>query len=268
MALDFNGGTTHKVNIGSSSLLDDILGTSSLAGGVTIAAWFKISIISAKCIFQKGVPAVDSTQLTLNPDGSGRFSIQYNRATSIIDVRATATNFAAYAVNKWLFLAGVIDMAGASSSGLYMGDLVTPAGAPASYAARTLGSGAHVSDAGLPAIIGNKSNDGGNLPGPIAWVAVWKRALSFQEILEQQWRRHVSQDCVYFAEFGFNGAGTQPDWSGNSHAGTVTGTTVAAHVPGRPLFGAQAGWQGAAAAAGGGVSIPVMVHQLRQQGIA
>ena len=32
-------------------------------------------------------------------------------------------------------------------------------------------------------------------------------------------------------ELGFNGTGTQPDWSGNAYNGTVTGATAAAHVP-------------------------------------
>jgi hypothetical protein len=43
--------------------------------------------------------------------------------------------------------------------------------------------------------------------------------------------------CVGFWHLGANGVGTQPDWSGNANAGTVTGATVSDHVPLGPWFG-------------------------------
>ena len=71
--------------------------------------------------------------------------------------------------------------------------------------------------------------------------------LALAEIQRQQFRPHPLASTLVFCMLGYAGTGTQPDWSGNGNNGTVTGATVADHVP-LGAFGFQ-GWPGAFTAA-------------------
>ena len=51
-----------------------------------------------------------------------------------------------------------------------------------------------------------------------------------------QFNLHPTTNTLLLSHYGYNGTGTQPDWSGNGHNGTVTGATVADHVPMPPAF--------------------------------
>ena len=74
-------------------------------------------------------------------------------------------------------------------------------------------------------------------PGSIALFGLLNRVASQQEIVSLQFNPRVVSGTKVFMPLGWNGTGTQPDLSGNGNSGTVTGATVAAHVPLRPLFG-------------------------------
>jgi len=63
------------------------------------------------------------------------------------------------------------------------------------------------------------------------------RALSLGEIRSLQFHPRVLSGCVLYSHYGFNGTGTQPDWSGKGNSGTVTGATVSNHVPLGSPFG-------------------------------
>jgi hypothetical protein len=79
--------------------------------------------------------------------------------------------------------------------------------------------------------VGNNSGDDKELGGRLAWLAIWNRQLSYNELLAQQYNPHVTQGCVLFCHYGLYNLGTQLDLSGAGNHGQVTGATVAGHVP-------------------------------------
>ena len=136
-------------------------------------------------------------------------------------------------LNAWNYVAISYD----ESAGplLYFGNLTTIVAQPSYSAGPVVGSGATSSDAIGNLLIGARSFSqaaGSGFQGRIAFGGVWNRVLSLGEIKEQQFHPHVTSGCVLFSHLGYAGAvSTQPDWSGNGNAGTITGATQAAHVP-------------------------------------
>jgi hypothetical protein len=139
--------------------------------------------------------------------------------------------------NTWNYVGFTFDIAGSANEviQIYKGNLTTVA-AEISYAYRTDGSGTLNSDAAANFSIGNASGYGAAWPGTIAWFAHWNRVLTLAEVVEQQFNPHVTSGCVLFMHLGYNGTGTQPDWSGNGNNGTVTSATVSDHVPLGPML--------------------------------
>jgi hypothetical protein len=153
------------------------------------------------------------------------------------------TDNANCAANKWWFIAADYDVGGASRHHIYRGDLTTAA-TECTYSVNQDGSGTRASDASWPFVIGNRRQTGVwavAYRGDIAWVGLWNRVLTLKEIIEQQFRPHKTSGCVLFTHLGFNGTGTQYDLSGNGNNGTVTGASVADHVPLTLPFGYDLG---------------------------
>ena len=67
--------------------------------------------------------------------------------------------------------------------------------------------------------------------GDMAVVAVWEEAFSLDQCKAQYWRAVPTATSVLISQLGFNGTGTQPDWSGNLNTGAVTAATVTDHAP-------------------------------------
>ena len=61
--------------------------------------------------------------------------------------------------------------------------------------------------------------------------------LSLAEITQHWMRSQNHANSKVLMHVGYNGTGTQADWSGHGNSGTVTGATVSAHVPLGPQFG-------------------------------
>lgn len=164
----------------------------------------------------------------------------YVARTSYLIIKAvtTSSNFAAWGINKWCFVAIRFDTAGVNSDQkLLVGDQILDAAEPGAYSVQTVGSGTVTSESGTNFIFGN--NAGFNIPflGRMGFISCYNRAMPTVEIISQQWRPRVSTGCKLFSYPGFTGTGTQPDWSGNGSSGTVTGSTVADGLPIGPMFG-------------------------------
>lgn len=154
------------------------------------------------------------------------FQCSRERATSQIIAASNAANFAAYGLNKWIFLAFVFDTAGANADQkCLMGDLSTIAAEPSSYSSQSVGSGAASTSYGTSAVrVGNSlTNTARETRGDIAWVSVWNVALTTPQIIQQQFRPRIGAGCVLYAPFYTTG--TQRDYSGNAQSGSVTGAT-------------------------------------------
>ena len=140
-----------------------------------------------------------------------------------VDSVSTTADFT---LNAWQLLGMTFDTNDAAQAiHLYRGTR-TAALAETSYVGTpTAGSGAATDCAGK-LIIGNRVAADLPFQGSIAFVGLWNRVLTLAQMKDQQFHMRPTSGNVIFTYIGFNGTGTQPDWSGNRNAGAVTGATV------------------------------------------
>lgn len=175
----------------------------------------------------------------LNGSGgsAGNLEVVADCSTTDAGYITSDTPFSGGNLNKWHFVAVTWDSAGGAGQqiNIYVGNL-TAAAAERAYGTTTDCVGSVVSPAGGQFTVGNRASPGSTnvaFQGRIAWASFWNRTLTLAEIQQHQFRPFCNQTngCVLFAEYGWAGTGTQPDLSGNGSNGTVTGATVANHVP-------------------------------------
>lgn len=153
-----------------------------------------------------------------------RLTIDYSTTDPLADSVAGTIE-----TSKWQFFVGSFD--GTTAPHLYKGTLTTTVAEVSYSATPTAPSGTRVAEAVTALYLANDSVFTRSFAGSIAFFGWWNRALTLGEIQEQQFRPHKTSGCILLSFPGFNGTGTQPDWSGSAHSGTVTGATVADHVP-------------------------------------
>lgn len=247
MALTFGAVNSDRVVVANHASLQNLT-------AATYVSWIRPTGNTAfRRIYQKNTPASGSSRIFAHGNtGTPQVGFEVSRATTNCLAYGNTANFAAYALNAWNFCAARYDTGAATGDqNVYVGNLSTPLAEPSAYASQAVGTGAVGGDAGSDARIGNNAADNGAMQGDIAFFGLWNRYLTYGEMLAQQWHPHPTEGCVVFLMLGWNGTSTQPDWSGNLNNGTVTGATVAAHVPLRALYGGFAGWRGAFTAATG-----------------
>lgn len=166
----------------------------------------------------------DTTRLVLIRNG-----------TSQCRAEALLSNFSAYAANKWLYVVAQFNFGGSTTDQkIFIGDLSTPAAEPSAYVSQTAGSGSVTSDSASNLLIGNNTSAGTlEFNGRIAIVQAWDALLTSRQIWAQQFGfvPVATQNLQLFSHLGLNNIAGCPDWSGNRQNGSVTGATVAAHVP-------------------------------------
>lgn len=136
-------------------------------------------------------------------------------------------------LNIWNFVAGCLDLDGASTAQhIYHGTLSSLM-SEVTYSSRGAGSGYDdISSATLRFGRGDPANT--YMAGNIAFVAIFDKQLSLTEC---QMIQYFPLRCINIGNLkgfwflGFTGTGTQPDLSGNAYNGTVTGCSLADHVP-------------------------------------
>jgi hypothetical protein len=224
MALTFGAATSDRVHVAASSSVNDL-------SAWTWVLWVYITTLTNfRHFFGKG-SGVAGGYRCYEPGGGNNDQVRLDLARATTDL-GVATDNADLTTNKWWCIAVTFD-AGASAGELvhiYRGDL-TAALTECTYGTYGEGAGAVQSDAGEDIDIANNEAFGSALQGRVAIAALFNRALSQQELVAWQFRPRVLGGCVGFWQLGWNGTGTQPDWSGNGNSGTVTGATVADHVP-------------------------------------
>ena len=115
------------------------------------------------------------------------------------------------------------------------------------------------------------STPGEHMSGRIAEAAIWNVALTDSEVQAlasgvSPLRVRVASLQAYWPLFAITG--DAPDYSGGANTLTDNNTVgIADHAPVGPMFAFPSGWQGAfnAAAAAGGLNIPVAMHAYRQR---
>lgn len=139
------------------------------------------------------------------------------------------TNANGLDLNKWECVAIRFDST--NGGDIFKGDLTTPL-AEVTYSSDSPSSGAlNTMDGDL--FIGNSftSQSTRMTNGRIAVVKHWDTRLSLNELIAQQWTNSPRSDLVLHHECGWSGTTTQNDLSGNGNSGTLTGGTLADHVP-------------------------------------
>jgi len=171
-------------------------------------------------------------------------AIRLATAATDLDVRVQqATSQAQYvsndnplALNTWCMIAATYSQGSTPRSRIYRGTLTAEA-VESTYVTTTTGTGNKSSETGSGSNLtwGNRFTAGPAyaqaFQGRIAVGAYFSRVLTLGEIQSWQFRPRMMTGCVAFYHLGFAGTGTQPDWSGNGNAGTVTGATVSDHAP-------------------------------------
>lgn len=223
-SLRFGAATSDRIDSGNPTLLTDV-------DPGTICAWvYNTTTATNQRIWQKGSGS-NSHIFRLT---TSRFGVVIQRTTPL-NVEATATNFAQYATNKWLFVVGTWNTSGANGDQrIYVGDLRIAPAEPSSYdIAQTVGSGTMATDAGTNFGIGNFiGTPTVSWVGSYAFFGMWKRQLSYGEILQQwsQWvtpGSHLStMGAINYTLIGTSGSLVAFDYSGYGNHGLVTGAVL------------------------------------------
>lgn len=240
-ALSFSTNATDRVSIGTGSSISNL---PAGASGFTVMFWVKMKNMAQAATFVSGRPATtggNNNWSIRGLDANGNLTVRVTRATTALRLD---TNDAAGVSTAWSFVAFTVDLTGATMH-IYHGRLTSLA-VEATYVApganNQLGTGAAATDGGTdPAVWGTRINASAyiNAPGmDLANGMIYNRSLSLPEIQSLQFFPRCISGCVYYSQFGYNGVGTQADWSGNGNAGTVTTATSSGfHIPLRAPFG-------------------------------
>jgi len=209
-------------------------------------------------IFSKGP---NGERLDIRIKGDGDIQVFWGRATTDLVWRANS----GLTINNWWFCAVTIDQGGAVNDmvRIYSGDLNTLA-TQNTDVTTTEGSGTF-QDISTDIMRVGRFLGGLGANARIAVVAVFDEdLLTLGEIQSWQFNPRMMPNAILFSHLGYNGTGTQADWSGNSNNGTVTGATVADHVPLRPPFGFDLTPMIVGVVAG---IIPQVMHHRQQIGV-
>lgn len=232
MALTFGAATSDRVDCGSGASIDDL-------NPFTWLFWCYATNNTANRALGSKESGSNSKRLRLSGTGgsAGNLRVEVVRATTNTDYITNDTPLGT--LNTWKCVAITFDSAASAGQivNIYSGTRSVVL-AESTYGTATDGSGTPSSEAAGSFYIGNRAGLASSFQGRIAVCMIWNRALTLAELIEQQFRPHKTSGCVMFTRVGYNGTGTQPDWSGNGNAGTVTGATLTPDdVPLGPMGG-------------------------------
>lgn len=230
-ALNFTNANSNIVRMTPATNIN------TLATGSFLMWVYPTNTATTARIFAKSNNVATGWFFSMN-DTIGNFRFSMGRSTALTNHVTNSTPFAT--ANKWYCLAVSWDLNGATGQriNIYTGDLTTPL-VEATYGTAADGSGTQPSDSAVDLAIGNVPSATPNVafPGYIANTILINRTLSIGELISLQYFPRVVSGTVGYWNLGFNGTGTQTDYSGAGNPGTVTGATVAPlHVPLGPVF--------------------------------
>lgn len=226
MALTFGAATSDKIDAGSASQLDDV------RTGTAVAWVYPTTNSGGERVWQKSNYGNSGPTMYLLSGGGFEAYIHRNTSDLYVSTGASASEFS---TNEWVFMAWVFDENGANSDQkLFIGKLDSIVAEVGSYSSQGAGSGSFDSNASQPMYVGNgwgTDEDDKPFVGDYGFFGLWNRALTLGELRALQFQPRVTNGCLVFYDMGRSGTSTQVDWSGNGNNGTITGTTMANHIP-------------------------------------
>lgn len=221
MSLRFTA-STNLVNFGSGASLDGLDN-----GGTWLGWYYPTALAGDRTYFYKTNSSY--VGMGFKPPGANTAGLRFDQSRATTDLRIQTLD-TVVTLNAWNFVAAVWDPSATDADQfLYVGSLSALATEVSTYSHRTVGSGSVSSTASDSLSIGNVvANAQAFLGwvGDVAWVGAWNTQLSLGQIRALQFRPVATSGCVLSCWLGFNGTSTQPDWSGNGNAGSVTGATA------------------------------------------
>ena len=221
MSLTFGAETENRISCGSEAGIDDTI--------QTVLLWVRVTTLTGgRCFISKRRAAsADGWRFSLLGTAG---DISYFHETSLTNAEYNSNN-TPVAVNVWTFVAVTITRA-TFVADIYTGTLSAPA-TEVTYGTATAGTGTNTSDASRSLFIGNMDDatPAQAMPGQIACAAVYSSILTLAEIVDWQFNPRAGANCLGFWCLGFDGAGTQADWSASGNNGTVTGATFSTQSP-------------------------------------
>jgi hypothetical protein len=175
----------------------------------------------------------DMKELTLRDPNTEQLKFYIDRATTDAEAIAAVGSTGELSVGEHHFVAATYDEANGPE--LFVGKInVVPAEIDV-YGTQTVGAGSTVADAANSLWIGNRATGTTDRAGDldISRCMYFSERLTLAKI-RRIWHRPAAalgSTLKLWIECGYNGTGTQADWSGNGNNGTVTGAALADHAP-------------------------------------
>lgn len=231
--LTFGAATSNNVVIADSVSTDISSGTS-----FTWIAWhYPTTQTSGRRIFAKtNTPVTTEAEMHWWASDTNDFQGTVGRVTSNAGSNTTGVNVP---LNAWHYVCMTYD----ESAGvhIYVGNLTTNVAEAAYSGTPAVGSGATVDMNSAMTYGGDAAAFNLAYQGRIGFFGMWNRVLTLGEMLSVQFGTSIPSGNVVLHYVGYNGQGTQIDFSGNLNHGTVGGaTSTATEVPiGFPHFHLQ-----------------------------
>lgn len=233
-ALTFSS-TTDTVNCGSSTTADNFWQNAG-----TIMMW----------VFPTSFPANNTLAAKCTGDACGTSQSFYNisatlvqfqiaRATTGETIRATygaGNALPTILANTWVFMAVTFDPAGTNGQQqLWAGNFSTPVAEATAYNSQVVGTGTITDQTSGNFMIGGRPSISVAMVGRIGMFHAVNSRLTLGQLKAQQYAPHRISGSILYTRLGFNGTGTQADWSGSGNNCTVTGATQSADAPVAPF---------------------------------
>jgi len=228
-SLTFGTATTDVVNHGSQSVVDDL-------DPFTWLAWiYPTSWAVNRILIRKGA-AVTGRKVIFMNTSLGQLQVNVDRVTTDTDY----TTNQIISLNNWWRVGLVFNSQGSVNNiaNIYYAIGSTAPIREATYQGITDGAGAIDSDAPNPLTVGNRDGSVGAFPGQIAWVGIYKGALTPAEMAEQ-FIVPSSTMLVFSAYYGRGSSDTAlvQDLTGNGSIGVAAGTVGSSNGPPLTFFG-------------------------------
>jgi hypothetical protein len=217
MALDFSAAGS-RVDVGSGSSIDNLT-------VFTVLQWVLPTAFTVnKRFWNKGTGSGTQHGVTISTGDT----VAYSRGRAGASCNIISST--AMTVDVWNCIAITVDFGASPVGKIYFGLLNTPL-TEVSYGTTDDGSGTVFNDSANNLYIGNRNTGADVFPGHIATTVFWNRILTLAEMRQAQLRQRIISSLAGYWELGFQGVGTQQDYSGNGNSGTVTNAILSAHPP-------------------------------------
>lgn len=238
MSLRFTDASGHRVNFGSAATLDNMT-------SFTWLQWFNPATLATSTNrelvgklrtsdFLQGFACYQYT-------AAGVLEFDVSDASTYGRIHIASTNV--WTTATWQLIAVTVSHGTSGLNDIYRGTLTANAVSVKDGVASTYAAPVSYDDSANSLVVAaTTSSSTESLPADFSYFAIYPRVLTLSEIQQWQWQPQNLPNGrpVIFSALGWNGTGTQTDWSGSNNVGTISGSpTVVPNAPVRNPFAGQ-----------------------------